>query len=251
MANHEGTEHFARWYHDAAWTMARRRMVQAGVPEQNIDSTHDPGRDCFLSWDTEAFHKAPKRVLEVSPIDAIDEGGVRRALEKLQARNNPDKEKERQAAIEELAAKEHLKKLYDRYIRHRLDPKQGTRNTATVAAATFLYRAVSEEVLRELLSFFYRVNQTEFLDTHEEHMQDVENCLKGNRKTWLAGLNEGERQVYESLGDDEKVAFRICRDLGTENEAFYMGQMGLAERLSLKPGREVSAAAPEIRPRIG
>ena len=82
--------------------------------------------------------------------------------------------------------------------------------------------------------------QTLFVDTLEEHERDIENMLGGILRTWRAELNEAEEWVYDLLNLPKQVAFRICRDLGTRNELFFLGEMKLAQRLSLdESNREI------------
>jgi hypothetical protein len=150
---------------------------------------------------------------------------------------------EKLAAEEDALSKipKSTRKLYDTYIKRRFTPKQGYRNAHIVGMGAFLFQTVGEKQLVALLEAYYDFNQSVFKDSKATHMAEVAAIIEGRRATWLEGLNQDERTLYESLPAPYGEAFRICRDLGLQakKEAagydFFLSCNDLGVRLDCHP----------------
>lgn len=131
-------------------------------------------------------------------------------------------------------------KLYLLLVDRRREARSGERNREIVQSVPFLYRAVSVETVRLFMSWFYRANENFFHSPIETHMQEIEAMLKAVEVSYVTELAPTEQEFWNALGERERDAFRICRDLAFRKSAnelppplFYLSQENLAERLGL------------------
>ena len=127
--------------------------------------------------------------------------------------------------------------LYARYIEHRYDARPHERNAVIVQAVPFLYRAVAEEFIPELLRHFWRCHHPLFHATETEHLQEVEAMLVGVRRTFLDELPTAERDLYLLQDLRIQTVYRICRDLAILGKdgpgMFFISAGDLAVRLGV------------------
>ena len=149
-------------------------------------------------------------------------------MENITARN------EAQSALE--TKRPHLAKLYTALIEHRFLALPHGRNKFLTGAIPFLYRAVAEHLILELVAHFYDCNRALFGDSREQHMREAKAMLEGVVRTYVESLTTVERAIYNAL-KAERDAFRICRDLAfwpepeREPGTFYFSFDHLALRL--------------------
>jgi len=130
--------------------------------------------------------------------------------------------------------------LYQVLVERRREARSGERNKEIVRTVPFLYRAVSVEIVRLFMEWFYRANESFFHDPIEVHMKEVDAVLAAVESSYAAELSLTEREFWNVLGKRNRDAFRICRDLAFREEAkelpppiFYLSQDTLARRLGL------------------
>lgn len=135
-----------------------------------------------------------------------------------------------------------LAKLYAALIEQRFQAKAQGRNDFIKNAVPFLYRAVAEQFITELVGHFYDCNRAFFRDPRDQHMREAQAMLKAVAETYAAELSVGERKIYAALPDErERDAFRICRDLSfvpnanREPSTFFLAFNHLADRLGVFP----------------
>lgn len=129
--------------------------------------------------------------------------------------------------------------FYAKFIELRFNARAHARNKFIVQAVPILNRAVAPENVLALVGHFYDCNRALFNDPREQHMKEAKAMLESVTKTYPKTLNAREREVYQALPEDEKNAFRICRDLAllkTEKRkplTFYLSCNHLGDRLGL------------------
>jgi hypothetical protein len=145
-------------------------------------------------------------------------------------------------ARDSLAAKHpQLVRLYTELIEPRYQAQEHARNGFIVQAVPFLYRAVAAQYVLELVGCFYDCNRALFNDPREQHMKEAKAMLESVAKSYLESLNEGERKIYDALDEQQRDAFRICRDLALlpqperEPRTFFMSFNQLGDRLGIYP----------------
>ena len=145
----------------------------------------------------------------------------------------------REASAQLKAGKRPLSALYDRYIKRRYNARPHDRNAVVVEAVPFLYRAVAEEFIPELLRHFWRCHHPLFRATEADHLREVEAMLAGVRTTFLNELPGAERELYLRQDPRIQTTYRICRDLANlgavEPQVFFMSAGDLALRLGVDP----------------
>lgn len=135
----------------------------------------------------------------------------------------------------------HLLRLYTRFIEPRFQARTHGRNHFIVESVPFLYRAVAAQSVLELVGCFYDCNRGLFKDSREQHMNEAKFMLESVAKTYTESLEEDERRIYEALNEQERDAFRICRDLALLKEpereplTFFLSFDHLADRLGIFP----------------
>ncbi len=145
-------------------------------------------------------------------------------------------------ARDSLAAKHpQLVRLYTELIEPRYQAQEHARNSFIVQAVPFLYRAVAAQFVLELLGCFYDCNRALFNDPRQQHMKEAKAMLESVAKKYTESLNVGEREIYDALPENERDAFRICRDLALlpqperEPRTFFMSFNQLGDRLGIYP----------------
>ncbi len=135
----------------------------------------------------------------------------------------------------------HLMRLYTKLVEPRFQARTHGRNTFIVESVPFLYCAVTPQFVLELVGCFYDCNRTLFKDSREQHMKEAKAMLESVAKSYSESLHEGERRIYAALDEQERDAFRICRDLALlktpEREllTFFLSFDHLADRLGIFP----------------
>lgn len=143
----------------------------------------------------------------------------------------------------DLLASKHpqLVRLYTEFIEPRYQAQEHARNGFIVKAVPFLYRAVAAQFVLELTGCFYDCNRALFNDPREQHLKEAKAMLESVARTYIESLNEGERSIYDALNEQERDAFRICRDLAFLPEperppcTFFMSFNQLGDRLGIFP----------------
>jgi hypothetical protein len=150
--------------------------------------------------------------------------------------------KAKQEALHALAAQNpNLARLYGEFIEPRFQAQAHARNDFIVHAVSFLYRAVASEFVLELVGCFYDCNRTLFNDPREQHMKEAKAMLESVARTYVESLNPDERSIYDALDEQERDAFRICRDLALltgkrrRRNRFFLSFNHLADRLGIFP----------------
>lgn len=129
-------------------------------------------------------------------------------------------------------------KLYRTYIEKRFTPVQGKRNTDLIQMVTFLYRAVGEETLLALVTYYYDLNQSIFTDSREQHLSEASAHLKACSNSWFEELSAEQQGFVKDLPRRYTEAFRIFRDLSLiENERSPSGDFFISyNELSMRIG---------------
>ncbi len=182
-----------------------------------------------LSLFSESSASSKSSILSIYPI-----------ADQLDTNRNDAVARARQAtkARKDLGANKDLALLYERYVERKFTPRQGERNSATVAMVTFLFRVVSEDVLRDLVMTYYIINQDVFSDSEEQHRQEMEAHLCACERNWMAELSSHEAELADALDAKKQAAFRICRDLAAHsNGTFFLGCNELGRRIRVRPHR--------------
>jgi Bifunctional DNA primase/polymerase, N-terminal len=134
-----------------------------------------------------------------------------------------------------------LVRLYKTHIEPRFQAKAHARNGFIVESVPFLYRAIAPKFVLELVGCFYDCNRALFNDSRVQHMKESRAMLESVTKTYTESLNADERKIYEALDEQERDAFRICRDLALLPEperaplTFFMSFNQLGDRLGIFP----------------
>ncbi len=153
--------------------------------------------------------------------------------------------KAKREALDTLAAKHpnhpNFTKFYTGLIEPRFQAQAHARNGFLVQTVPFLYRCVAPQFVLELVGCFYDCNRALFNDPREQHMKEAKAMLESVAKTYIESLNAGERGIYDALPENEREAFRICRDLALLPEperpplTFFLSFNHLADRLGIYP----------------
>lgn len=137
------------------------------------------------------------------------------------------------------ARHQQIAKLYEAQIERRFLALPHTRNEFITEAIPFLYRAVAEHLILELVGHFYDCNRALFGDGREQHMYEAKAMLASVVRTYADSLCEGERAIYQILIAEERDTFRICRDFALSPEpqrepwTFFLSFDQLAVRLGI------------------
>lgn len=132
-----------------------------------------------------------------------------------------------------------LAKLYAQFMERRYEARPHARNEVIVESVPFLFRAVAEELIPQLLMHFHNCHWPLFEASLEEHMKEVRAMVHGVRNRYLESLPEGERALYGKLGPRIQTIYRICRDLAEVGESssgpgkFFMSDDHMALRLNI------------------
>ena len=141
-------------------------------------------------------------------------------------------------ARKELENNADLFHLYRLYIEYRNIPEQGNRNTVLIVMTTFLYFTVGRERLLGLVKAFYETNAATFTDPLEQHMNEAQAHLTTLEADFLAKLAPIELDLWQHLPLKYQEAFRILRDLATQDledsppGLFFISFANLARRLA-------------------
>ena len=83
---------------------------------------------------------------------------------------------------------------------------------------------------------FYKLNADIFTDPEEQHRKEVEAQLAAVEASWLESLTPDDRALIEVMEPEMREAFRICRDLASQNEGrFFLSCNNLGDRLGITP----------------
>ena len=104
----------------------------------------------------------------------------------------------------------------------------------------FFTAAVAPQFVLELVGCFYDCNRALFNDPREQHMKEAKAMLESVAKTYAESLNAVERDIYDALRENERDAFRICRDLALLEEPEGERARFLCHSTSLATGWEFS-----------
>jgi hypothetical protein len=125
-------------------------------------------------------------------------------------------------------------RAYELFVEDHYLPRQGTRNATMVTAVTFLHRAFGMPQVIQLMTWFYELNSDIFSDPLNQHLSEVGAHLANCEKTFLSELSRVEGLIYSRLTDDQKTAFRICRDFAfrsTQPRQFFLSCNELSRRI--------------------
>jgi hypothetical protein len=141
-------------------------------------------------------------------------------------------------AREKLAQVADLSRLYDRYIKRTFAPKQGSRNSSTIAMVTFLFHSVGHDRLIELVTAFHQINYDIFVDPLAQHMNEATAHLETLKANYAANLGPEELAVAQQLPPQYLETFRISRDLSMVDSkespmgTFFISHKDLGARLN-------------------
>ena len=138
----------------------------------------------------------------------------------------------------EIAASDPFFKTYERFVDSRYVIRPHTRNQQTVAAVTFLHRAIGEPEVIQLMTWLHQLNSDVINDPIEKHLSEVRAHLANCERTFIAELNPIELAVYTRLREHLRAPFRITRDLahrGDDRSHFFLSCNELAGRLRKDP----------------
>jgi hypothetical protein len=244
---------------DAGKHMASFHAVERHVYELTgikIDQAcKDVSRLCFVSYDPELWmneHEPVEIALcEGSPlfIRLNAESCITESLNDCiptSLHNKPNAVLEniqnRRTALATMAAKHpNLVSLYVKLIEPRHQAQARARNEFVVQAVTFLYHAVAPRFVMELVGYFFDCNRALFNDSRQQHLKDANAMLESVAQTYTESLDAFDRSIYEALPENERDAFRICRDLASLIDpdkvagTFYMSCNQLGDRLGIHP----------------
>ena len=247
---------------DASKHAANFRAVERHVHQLTgikIDGAcKDVSRLCFVSYDPDLW------LNPVEPLEIAESGGTPPSIRlntescittslhpciPAYLHNNTNSVlaniKARRVALDSLAAKHpnhpNFTKLYTGLIEPRFQAQAHARNGFIVQSVPFLYRCVASQFVLELVGCFYDCNRALFNDAREQHMKEAKAMLESVAKTYAETLNADERGIYDALPENEREAFRICRDLALLPEpekpplTFFLSFNHLADRLGIFP----------------
>ncbi len=106
-----------------------------------------------------------------------------------------------------------LAKLYTAIVEKRFQALPHGRNEFLTQAIPFLYRAVAEHLILDLVAHFYDCNRAFFYDAREQHLREARAMLNSVIATYRTSLGEHEHAIYEAFSRVQRDMFRICRDL--------------------------------------
>ena len=127
--------------------------------------------------------------------------------------------------------------LYEQQVERYHVPARGERNKFIVESAPRLFFAVDSVVAKKLMMAFYDINQPLFKDSREKHEQEVDAALRNVEETFIKELPGAEAELYQSLADHLRSAFRIFRDLAKRelqesgSPQFFISERQLGTRL--------------------
>ncbi len=134
-----------------------------------------------------------------------------------------------------------LARLNAQMLDHHYEARPHERNAAIVEAVPFLFRAVAEKFVVQLVCHFHERHAPLFRDPLTQHREEAETMLAAVRETYLASLPADEAALYRSLPEDQRDTYRICRDLAARPEppaepgTFFLSADQLALRLGIYP----------------
>jgi hypothetical protein len=143
--------------------------------------------------------------------------------------------------LTKLKQKSRIHSLYKRYIENRFSPAQGERNTHLIQMTTFLFYAVGEDTLMELVGAYFDLNQDIFLDSREQHIAEASAHLRACQTSWVRELSTDIQKDLLDLPSCYQEAFRICSDLAKfedknfEPHHFFLSRSQLADRIGIEP----------------
>ena len=141
-------------------------------------------------------------------------------------------------ARKELAKNKNLSLLYDRYIKRKFKPRQGSRNDTLIAMVTFLYYSVGGKRLTELVTAYHQTNYDVFLDPVSQHIKEATSHIRSLEIDFLSKLSPPDLAQFQELPSQHGEAFRIFRDLahadhdGFPDGRFFISFSELANRLA-------------------
>jgi hypothetical protein len=137
-----------------------------------------------------------------------------------------------------------LAELYEKFIEPKFQAAAGRRNGFIVEAAPFVFRVVCAPLALQLLEFFHEMHSELFKDSPAQHSYEAAKMLDAVAVSYCHSLNQIEREIYQTLPDVQREAFRILRDLALWPEPkrepfqFFMSSKQLGDRL--KKDRQIA-----------
>ena len=132
-----------------------------------------------------------------------------------------------------------LRKLYEKFWIPQWEAKKGERNHVIVQSVPVLFTRIGKDQIMALHGIFYDCHKSMFNDPKEEHMRETKAMIEGVEASYRAKLSNTEREVYDALNENERAAFRICRDLSLlvepkrEPSTFFLSCGHLGDRLGM------------------
>ena len=134
---------------------------------------------------------------------------------------------------------EATRKLYEKFWIPQWEAKKGERNHVIVQSVPVLFTRIGKDQIMALHGIFYDCHKSMFNDPKEEHMRETKAMIEGVEASYRAKLSNTEREVYDALNENERAAFRICRDLSLlvepkrEPSTFFLSCGHLGDRLGM------------------
>ena len=134
---------------------------------------------------------------------------------------------------------EATRKLYERFWIPQWEAKKDERNHVIVQSVPVLFTRVGKDQIMALHGIFFDCHKTTFDDPKGDHMIQTKAMIEAVEATYRTKLHAVEREIYEALNENERAAFRICRDLSLlvepkrEPSTFFLSCGHLGERLGM------------------
>ena len=134
---------------------------------------------------------------------------------------------------------EAARKLHAKFWSPQWEAKEGERNHVIVQSVPILFVRVGKDQIMQLHSVFYDCHKSMFNDPKGDHVNQTKAMIEGVEASYRTKLHAVERQIYEALYENERAAFRICRDLALLEDPkyppplFFLSCGHLGERLGM------------------
>ncbi len=128
----------------------------------------------------------------------------------------------------------HINQLYRKLVQPYIRPYRKTRNLNLVKSVSFLFYNVSPEIAVELGMEIYDRYQSVWNDSRERHEYECRHLIESMERDFPGGLPSNFSKVFESLTENGKIAFRICRSLQKKGRGkFFLSGPELQQRMGL------------------
>ncbi len=129
--------------------------------------------------------------------------------------------------------------LYEKLVGRHLKPNPNSRNANLVKSLSFLFYQVSPSAALSMGMMIYDKHANVWKDTRDRHEYECRHLIDSMTLEYTDRQLSGKsKELYLSLSEKERVAFRICRSLAKPsgrrgNSKFFLSSPELAKRIGI------------------